>query len=77
MAGGDVEKAEFVGARRVIGLRGLDRIAGIDQIDELHALDDAAILDIETGNETDLEHHAAPFRAASSASAAAGSMRPS
>ena len=32
VAGGDVEKAELVGARRVIDHRLLDRIAGIAQI---------------------------------------------
>jgi hypothetical protein len=32
--GGDVEKAEFIGAGGIIGLGGLDGIAGVDQIDE-------------------------------------------
>ena len=53
---GDVEEAQFVGARRVIGLGGFDRIAGIAQVDEIDALDDAAVLDIETGNEAGLQH---------------------
>ncbi len=51
MAGGDVEETEFVGARRVIGDRALDRIAGIAQIDKIHALDDAAIFHVETRND--------------------------
>src|SRR5690606_3168892 len=38
-AGGDVEEAQLVRPRRVIGAGRLDRIAGIDEIDELHALD--------------------------------------
>ena len=56
VAGGDVEKAEFVGPGIVIGLGRLDRIAGIDEIDELHALDDTAVLDVEAGNDAGLEH---------------------
>ena len=56
VAGGDVEKAELVGAGRVIGGGRLDRIAGVAQIDEVDALDDAAVLDVEAGNDADLEH---------------------
>jgi hypothetical protein len=43
VAGGDVEKAEFVRAGRVIGLGRFDRIADIGEIDEIDALDDAAV----------------------------------
>ena len=79
VAGGDVEEGELVGAGRVVGDRRLDRIAGVAQIDELHALDDAAVLDVETGNDADLEHGVTPPPAArgSSASASAASSRPS
>jgi hypothetical protein len=57
MAGGDVEEAELVRARRIIGARLLDRIAGILQIDEIDALDHPAIGDIETGNDADADGH--------------------
>ena len=56
VAGGDVEEAQLVGAGRVIGHRALDRIAGVAQVDELHALDDAAVLDVEAGDDADLKH---------------------
>ena len=56
VARGDVEEAQLVRARGVIGLRGLDRIAGVAQIDEAHALDDAPVLDVEAGDEADFEH---------------------
>ena len=48
---GDVEKAQFVGACRIIGPGGLDRISGVDQIDEIDTLDDTAVLDIEAGDD--------------------------
>ena len=54
--GGDVEKAQLVGAFAVVEARLLDRIAGIDQIDEIDALDDAAVLDVETGDDAHLQH---------------------
>ncbi len=54
--GRDVEEAELVGARRVVGGRGLDGIAGIDEVDEVHAFDDAAVLDVEAGNDAGFEH---------------------
>ena len=63
VAGGDVEEGELVGAGGVVGPRLLDRIAGVAQVDELHALDDAAVLDVEAGDDADLEHvHQSPFR---------------
>ena len=52
----DVEEGELVGTGGVIGDRRLDRIAGIAQVDEVHALDDPAVLDVEAGNDADLEH---------------------
>ena len=63
MAGGDVEKAQLVGARRVVDHRLFDRIAGIAQRDEIHALDDAAVFHVEAGDNADLEHVSVPARA--------------
>src|SRR6185437_1776521 len=56
----DVEEAQFVGAGPVIGDRGFDRIAGVAQIDEVDALDDAAVLDVEAGDDAGLEHEFKP-----------------
>ena len=78
MARGDVEEAQFVGAGGIVGHPRLDGVAGIAQVEELDALDDAAVFDVEAGNDADLEHGQAAARAARiSASAAAGSSRPS
>jgi len=52
---GDVEEAEFVGARGVIGDRGFHRVAGVAQIDEIDALDHPAVLDVEAWDDADLE----------------------
>ena len=52
----DVEEAELVGAGRVVGARRLDRIAGVGEVDEAHALDDAAVLDVEAGDDAGLQH---------------------
>ncbi len=75
MAGRDVEEAELVGAGCIIDPRLLDRVARIPEIDEIDALDDAAILHVEAGDDAHLEHQA--DSPSSSASAAAGSIRPS
>ncbi|GGG65948.1 hypothetical protein GCM10011415_10940 [Salipiger pallidus] len=56
MRGMDVEKGDLVGARRIVGAGGIDGIARIAQVDEIHALDHTAIGDIETGDDTGLEH---------------------
>ena len=81
MGGGDVEEAEFVGAGGVIGDRRFDGIAGVAQVDEIDALDHAAVLDVEAGDHANLEHDRISYAAARalriSASAAAGSSRPS
>ncbi len=61
MGGGDVEEAEFVGARLVVNDRLLHRIAGIAQAFEIHALDDAAILHVQAGDDTNLEHYMRPL----------------
>ena len=62
VAGRDVEEAELVGAGRIVGGGGLDGIAGIAQADEVDALDDAAVLDVEAGNDTDFQHGGAHGR---------------
>ena len=49
-------KRELVGAGGVIGDRRFDRVAGVAQIEEPDALDDTAVLDVEAGNDADLEH---------------------
>ena len=56
MSGVDVEKAQFVRARRVIGDGGIHRIARIAQAHEVHALDNAAIGHVEAGDDAGLEH---------------------
>ena len=50
--GGDIEERQLVGAGLIIELRLLHRVAGIDEIDEVHALYGAAVLDVETGDDT-------------------------
>ena len=84
VAGGDVEEAELVGARLVVGDGALDRIAGVAQVDEVDALDDAAVLDVEAGDDARFQVMAPLLRpgragalARSSASASPGSSRPS
>ncbi len=56
VACGDVEKCQLVGAGLVIGNGRGDRIAGVAQIDEIDAFDDAAVFDVEAGDDADLEH---------------------
>ena len=78
VAGGDVQKAEFVGTGGIIGLGGLDRVAGIDQIDKIDALDDTAVLHVQAGNDTGFEGHDCFSLAARIRSIASfGSRRPS
>src|SRR3546814_19349418 len=57
MAGADVEEAKLVGACGVIGARGLDRIARVAEVDEIDPLDDAAVGDVEAGNDADADGH--------------------
>ena len=59
VARGYVQKAQFVRARLIVGDRALHRIAGVAQIDEVDAFDDAAVLDVETGDDPRLESHCA------------------
>ena len=53
----DVEERELVGALLVVAPRDLDRIAGIAQVDEVDALDDAAVGDVEAGDDALGEAH--------------------
>ena len=59
--GGDVQEAEFVGARLVIDNRLLHRIAGIAQAFEIDALDDPAVFHVQAGDDTHLEHYSIPI----------------
>ena len=82
MAGGDVEETQLVGAGLVIEPRLGHGIAGIHQVDEIDALDHAPVFHVEAGDDADLQHASSPPVASSvcrarSASALAGSMRPS
>jgi hypothetical protein len=54
--GGDVEQDDFVGAFRAwrCGERG--GIAGVDEVDELDAFDDAAVADVEAGDDAFGQH---------------------
>ena len=56
VAGRDVEEAQLVGAGLIVGRGRLDGIAGVLEVDEVDALDDAPVLDVEAGDEADLEH---------------------
>ena len=49
--GGDIKEAELIRAGFVVNLCLFDRIASIDDIDEVHAFDDAAVIDIQAGND--------------------------
>ena len=73
---GDIEEAELVRAGPVVDGGLLHRISGIAQVDEVDALDDAAILDVEAGNDAGLQHAASP-PLATSWNRLAGSMWPS
>ena len=54
--GGDVEEHELVGALAGVALGQLGRIALVDEVDEARALDDAAIGDVEAGDDPAAEH---------------------
>ena len=71
--GGDVEEDELVGALRGVALGELGRIALVDEVDEAGALDDAAVGDVEAGDDAAAEHQAARTRSTKLAS----SRRPS
>ena len=52
----DVEKAELIRPRRVVDPRLLDRVAGVHEIDEADTLDDASGMDVQAGDDADLQH---------------------
>src|SRR5215208_5983480 len=56
VAGTDVEKTEFIGTGMVVSGSNLNRIASIAQVSEFRALDDAAILHVQTWDNSCLEH---------------------
>lgn len=56
MAGGDVEKDEFIGAILVVFCGHFDWAASIFQIDEAGAFDHSAAIDIEARNDAMFEH---------------------
>ena len=66
---GDVEEHELVGALGVVAGGQLDRVAGVAQVDEVHALDDAAVVDVEAGDDPGGAHRIDPSRARATASA--------
>ena len=57
--GRDVEEDELVGALGRVALGQLGRIALVDEVDEAGALDDAAVGDVEAGDDAAAEHQAA------------------
>ena len=57
--GGDVEEDELVGALGRVALGELGRIALVDEVDEARALDDAAVGDVEAGDDPAAQHQAA------------------
>src|SRR5213075_96556 len=54
----DVKDGRVVNGVKFVELRdrGFHGIAGVAQINEVDALDDAAVLDVEAGDDADLEH---------------------
>ena len=53
---GDVQEHQFVRLLRVVSDGGLHRISGIDQVHKIDALDDAAIGDVQAGDDSFREH---------------------
>ena len=58
VARGDVEEGQLVRAHAVVERGLLHGIAGVAELDEIHALDDAAVLHVQAGNDTQLQHNA-------------------
>ena len=56
VAGGDVEKNEFVGPFLLVPLSDVDGIARIPQVDEIDPFDDPSGVDVETGNDAFTQH---------------------
>ena len=63
VAGGDVEEHQLIGPGGIIGAGLLHRITRVAQGNKLHALHHPAVLDVQTGDQADLERHAAIPRA--------------
>ena len=57
-AGGDIEKADLIGALFVIAHGDFYRVTSIADIDEIDALDDAPVVHIQAGNNTLGQPHA-------------------
>ena len=66
MAGGDVEEAKLVRARRVIDARLLDGIARINEVDEVDSLHDAPAGDVEARDHANPDAHARAIPSAAS-----------
>ena len=58
----DVEDGQLVDALAVVARRQLRRIAGVAQAEEVDALDDAAVADVEAGDESFGQHRQRPSR---------------
>ena len=56
MSGGDVEENDLVRAGIAVTLREFGGVAGIAQIHELDAFDDAAVVDVEAGDDAFGQH---------------------
>ena len=70
----NIEKAQFISPRRVIGAGRLNRITGIAQVNEVDAFDHTAIFHIEAGNDPGFQHR---MVSATSFKAKVGSSLPS
>jgi hypothetical protein len=51
--GGDIQKAQFIGARSLVGGGAGHRIAGINQVHEMDALDNPPSADVQTRHDMD------------------------
>ena len=56
MRGGDIQETQLIRALVVIDLRLLHRVTGVNNINEIHALHNAAIVNIQAGDDTGFEH---------------------
>ena len=60
MGGGDVVEDEFIGACIGVGLAEGDGIVDVPEVLELSALHDAAVVDVEAGNDSFCQHSITP-----------------
>ena len=51
VTGGDVEEGDFIGALFVVAAGDFHRVAGVTDVEEFHAFHDAAVVDIQAGND--------------------------